>query len=156
MNAITFIKKHGIEKAREVVDGAPSFPVFGYCALTGSYIFKRKYTTAYYHNETNSWSEDYAIELILLDDLKRLVESVDIIDRWKGIQNCKDIISAGTSTRQPPVQSFASRMIKAIADYEAIYKCSYCNGFGEVGCQFEGTFTCPDCKGDRYVGGEHV
>lgn len=28
-------------------------------------------------------------------------------------------------------------------------KCLYCNGYGEVGCRFEGTFTCPECNGDR-------
>ena len=27
--------------------------------------------------------------------------------------------------------------------------CEYCGGYGEVGCQFEGTFTCPECNGDR-------
>ncbi|HAV3074953.1 TPA: hypothetical protein ACTZLV_003933, partial [Acinetobacter baumannii] len=67
-----FIRDFGEKKAREVVEGAPGFPVFGYCTLTGNYIFKRSNATAYYHNETNSWSEDYAIELILLEDLKRL------------------------------------------------------------------------------------
>ena len=79
MNAIQFIKEHGVDKAREVIDGAPEFPVFGYCALTGSYIFKRKDATAYYHNETNSWSEEYAIELISLEELKRLVDDIDLL-----------------------------------------------------------------------------
>ncbi|WP_238982367.1 hypothetical protein, partial [Acinetobacter baumannii] len=84
-----FIRDFGEKKAREVVEGAPGFPVFGYCTLTGNYIFKRSNATAYYHNETNSWSEDYAIELILLEDLKRLVESLDIIEFHEGISGAK-------------------------------------------------------------------
>lgn len=84
-----FIREFGVEKAREVVKGAPGFPVFGYCTLTGNYIFKRSNATAYYHNETNSWSEDYAIELILLEDLKRLVESLDLVEKLGGYGKCK-------------------------------------------------------------------
>ncbi|CCH57730.1 hypothetical protein A323_gp22 [Acinetobacter phage AP22] len=86
MNPEQFIREYSVEKAREVVEGAPAFPVFGYCTLTGNYIFKRSNATAYYHNETNSWSEDYAIELILLDDLKRLVESADLIESLGGYE----------------------------------------------------------------------
>ncbi|QCS11845.1 hypothetical protein E3H47_04625 [Acinetobacter radioresistens] len=33
--------------------------------------------------------------------------------------------------------------------YVMVPKCLYCNGYGEVGCRFEGTFTCPECNGDR-------
>ena len=116
MNEINFIKEHGIEKAREVVEGAPEFPVFGYCALTGSYIFKRKYATAYYHNETNSWAEEYAYELILLSDLKRLVDSVTTIEKLGGIDEARKF--AGSSLY---FTADRERMHKAIADYESIY-----------------------------------
>ncbi|HCJ6490971.1 TPA: hypothetical protein NU789_001717, partial [Acinetobacter baumannii] len=90
-----FIREQGLDKAREVVEGAPGFPVFGYCTLTGNYIFKRSYATAYYHNETNSWSEDYAIELILLEDLKRLVESVDRVNAFGGLKDAKAVVKMG-------------------------------------------------------------
>ena len=33
--------------------------------------------------------------------------------------------------------------------YKLVPVCETCSGHGEVGCQFEGTFTCPDCIGDR-------
>ncbi len=87
-----FIREFGVEKAREVVEGAPGFPVFGYCTLTGNYIFKRSNATAYYHNETNSWSEDYAIELILLEDLERLVESLVRYSKFESKQEALDAI----------------------------------------------------------------
>lgn len=32
--------------------------------------------------------------------------------------------------------------------FEAVPVCEYCGGYGEVGCQFEGTFNCPECNGD--------
>ncbi|MRA20555.1 hypothetical protein F4T80_19375 [Acinetobacter pittii] len=113
-----FIRDFGVEKAREVVEGAPGFPVFGYCTLTGNYIFKRSNATAYYHNETNSWSEDYAIELILLEDLKRLVESVDLVESWGGIEDLK-LYDLSHCKDKP--ESAGYKLLKAIADYESIY-----------------------------------
>ncbi|HDX6054361.1 hypothetical protein [Acinetobacter baumannii] len=107
-----FIREQGLDKAREVVEGAPGFPVFGYCTLTGNYIFKRSYATAYYHNETNSWSEDYAIELILLEDLKRLVESVDRVNAFGGLKDAKAVVKMGKHYKN----------LKAhISNYESIY-----------------------------------
>lgn len=115
MNAYKYVKEHGVEKARKVVEGAPEFPVFGYCALTGSYIFKRKDATAYYHNETNSWSEEYAIELIFLDDLKPLVESVDLVKRYGGIAEVKTLHQDEFWNER-----VFERLKQAIADYELI------------------------------------
>ncbi|MDC4941635.1 hypothetical protein OHW01_00085 [Acinetobacter baumannii] len=109
-----FIREQGLEKAREVVEGAPGFPVFGYCTLTGNYIFKRSNATAYYHNETNSWSEDYAIELILLEDLKRLVESIDLIKHMGGISEVKRKFRDNGSCH-------GERMKALIKDHESIY-----------------------------------
>ncbi|EIB6858202.1 hypothetical protein AXY30_RS10615 [Acinetobacter baumannii] len=119
-----FIRDFGVEKAREVVEGAPAFPVFGYCTLTGNYIFKRSNATAYYHNETNSWSEDYAIELILLDDLKRLVESLEIINRACGAERVIDLHERYKNN--PVAHKYwlgvrVDRMAQAVTDYESIY-----------------------------------
>ncbi|WP_457793854.1 hypothetical protein [Acinetobacter baumannii] len=134
-----FIREFGVEKAREVVEGAPAFPVFGYCTVTGSYIFKRANATAYYHNETNSWSEEYAIDLILLEDLKRLVESVDLINKLGGIEVAKEKLTYGNSisamrlsyettitdrdgTKQNVITGvYLEDLEQAIADYESIY-----------------------------------
>ncbi|WP_245146592.1 hypothetical protein [Acinetobacter baumannii] len=109
-----FIREYGVEKAREVVEGAPGFPVFGYCTLTGNYIFKRSNATAYYHNETNSWSEDYAIELILLEDLKRLVESIDLVNSLGGLK-------AARSEAHKDCFVYNQPLLAAIAAYESIY-----------------------------------
>ncbi|CDG77851.1 TPA: hypothetical protein ACSE6S_000344 [Acinetobacter baumannii] len=114
-----FIRDFGEKKAREVVEGAPGFPVFGYCTLTGNYIFKRSNATAYYHNETNSWSEDYAIELILLEDLKRLVESLDIIEFHEGISGAKLVYKLRPSDAEGV--DLWVRLERAIKDHESIY-----------------------------------
>lgn len=120
MNAIKFIQDNGVDKARKVVEGAPAFPVFGYCTVTGSYIFKRANATAYYHNETNSWSEEYAIDLILLEDLKRLVESVDLVKSYGGIINAKHDVKYLDLDWDYDTQR-VTRLKQAIADYESIY-----------------------------------
>ncbi|CAH1091116.1 Uncharacterised protein [Acinetobacter phage MD-2021a] len=114
-----FIRDFGEKKAREVVEGAPGFPVFGYCTLTGNYIFKRSNATAYYHNETNSWSEDYAIELILLEDLNRLVESLDIIEFHEGISGAKLVYKLRPSDAEGV--DLWVRLERAIKDHESIY-----------------------------------
>ncbi|KRI16163.1 hypothetical protein [Acinetobacter pittii] len=116
-----FIREFGEKKAREVVEGAPGFPVFGYCTLTGNYIFKRSNATAYYHNETNSWSEDYAIELILLEDLKRLVESLDLIKFYDGIEKAKLKLAIGTCLFGRPPHPREVELRQAIRDHESIY-----------------------------------
>lgn len=136
MNATQFIQQHGVEKAREVVEGAPESATLAFYhfdevnnELLGPEYY-RDNGSQHFDKELKSWG--FCLDpqvrvtephdgLVSVEDLKRIVESVEIIDRWKGLKNCKDIISSGTSIHQPPVQSFAARMIKAIADYEAIY-----------------------------------
>ncbi|MFP0693579.1 hypothetical protein ACLDYA_16050 [Acinetobacter baumannii] len=122
-----FIREYGVDKAREVVEGAPGFPVFGYCTLTGNYIFKRSNATAYYHNETNSWSEDYAIELILLEDLKRLVESLDLVVFLGGIDGLNVLLDMANSpfalsgvTRDGVFYS-SEKIKEIVAVHESIY-----------------------------------
>jgi len=123
MKPTKFIKDHGLERAREVVEGAPGFPVFGYCSLTGSYVFKRKNATAYYHNETNSWSEEYAYELILLGDLKRLVESVDRVNK-RGYSKTKahlDYLLSYGSEFGHVSKAEVSELTADLKNYESIY-----------------------------------
>lgn len=69
MDATQFIKEHGIKKAREVVDGAPELAEY-YSTIDGEY---------------------YRIELhaVNLRHLKRLVESVDLIDSLGGLELSK-------------------------------------------------------------------
>ena len=101
MNAVQFIKDHGIEKARGVVAAYHGTP---------SYTFKEKTGRGY-----------SACQSVELSDLKRLVESVDLIDSLGGLElskkesnNCRFYEYADMSHR-----SYAIK--QAIADYESIY-----------------------------------
>lgn len=59
MNAIKFIKEHGVEKAREVVDGAPEW-----ASHFDGYLYSEK---------------QFHEQCFLLSDLKRLVEDIDLL-----------------------------------------------------------------------------
>lgn len=106
MDAIQFIKKNGVEKAREVVS---------------------KHAECYMPEVFKYWSEqlqDYVLATkhasFLVSDLKRLVESVDLVKSYGGIINAKHDVKYldldwGYDTPR------VTRLKQAIADYEAIY-----------------------------------
>ncbi|MFX5719485.1 hypothetical protein ABTE70_03910 [Acinetobacter baumannii] len=52
--------------------------------------------------------------------VKRLVESVEIIQFWHGIEWCKGLVE---DYKEEPIhkESYGHRIIQAIADYESIY-----------------------------------
>jgi hypothetical protein len=95
MNAIQFIKEQGVEKAREVVEGAPELAEY-YSTIDGEY----------YRIEINA---------VNLKQLKRLVESMGIVERFGGIELSKEWISEYSSF------PYRADLEQAIADYESIY-----------------------------------
>ena len=111
MNAIQFIKENGVEKAREVIDGIPSKYMSCY------------YSTLCYCTKSKKYSDRFKPResLVNMGWLKRLVESVDLIDSLGGLElskkesnNCRFYEYADMSHR-----SYAIK--QAIADYESIY-----------------------------------
>ena len=76
MNATDFIKQHGVDKAREVVSGAPDRAT----TVKPSLDFK---------HFIYGICENAAGAYILLSDLKRLVESLDLVKSYGGIINAK-------------------------------------------------------------------
>ncbi|MFY0040052.1 hypothetical protein ABTP83_07120 [Acinetobacter baumannii] len=102
-----FIREFGVEKAREVVEGAPSSATTARPSLDFKhYLYGR--------------CENAGGSHILLSDLKRLVESVEIIQFWHGIEWCKGLVE---DYKEEPIhkESYGHRIIQAIADYESIY-----------------------------------
>ena len=100
MNAINFIKQHGVDKSREVVEGAPDLAEY-YSTIDGEY----------YRIEINA---------VNLKQLKRLVESLDLVKSYGGIINAKhDVkhLDLDWDYDTPRV----TRLKQAIADYESIY-----------------------------------
>ena len=112
MNAYQFIQKHGIEKAREVVEGAPD----GATHLSDD--------TCHYVNANfkplPAHIKEQLPELIVIDDLKRLVDSLDLVKSYGGIINAKHDVKYLDLDWDYDTQR-VTRLKQAIADYESIY-----------------------------------
>ncbi|ENX56176.1 MULTISPECIES: hypothetical protein [Acinetobacter] len=115
MNAIKFIQQHGVEQAREVVDGAPEGAEI-YVGITKTYFSS---PSRLYDFDLSEWeSMDRGMDLdlyedqIWLEDLKRLVESVDKVNSFGGLEDAKAVVKMGKHYKY---------LEKAIADYESIY-----------------------------------
>ncbi|MFJ0306435.1 hypothetical protein Q4303_15550 [Acinetobacter baumannii] len=93
-----FIREFGVDKARQVVEGAPE-GYKGYNDTTGLYTLV-------------IWFE----RDVLILDLKNLVDSIDLIKSCGGIENVKD---------ENPIwdwpDEIEARLPQAIRDHESIY-----------------------------------
>ena len=136
MNAIQFIKEHGIDKAREVVEGAPVVIDGTDKPFTAThYNYHPRAPIEYINNDGTViplciMEVNFPSYWIDLSDLKRLVESVVLIESYKGIDEarwyvkrwfklhsaCKQVANAKTY-----ITDQLSALQQAIADYEAIY-----------------------------------
>lgn len=115
MNAIQFIKDHGVEKARRVVEGAPEWAKW-WC------VDKQKYLDFIPCSNCVDFS-----------DLKRLVDSVDLVNEKGGYVLLKGLVERGRALanflekgneKMSPQKLDTKNLIRceqAIADYEAIY-----------------------------------
>ena len=111
MNAIQFVKEKGVDKAREVIDGAPDRAT----TVKPSLDFK---------HFMYGICENAAGAYILLSELKHLVESVAIVESLGGIDQAKLYISLNDNQHSIMLiyRMITSDEIKqAIADYELIY-----------------------------------
>ncbi|MDP7775885.1 hypothetical protein QWI49_12080 [Acinetobacter nosocomialis] len=95
-----FIREYGVEKAREVVEGAPE-------GHKGYNDVIKQYTRGVW------FSRD-----VLLSDLKRLVESVGIINQAGGYEVVKTAISNYRASGD--MVTFSS-LEKRLKDHESIY-----------------------------------
>lgn len=98
-----FIREYGVEKARDLLDqlhklGCPD-------------DMKITVINGMWQRTSNGFT---------YPDLKRLVESVEIIQFWHGIEWCKGLVE---DYKEEPIhkESYGHRIIQAIADYESIY-----------------------------------
>ena len=112
MNAIQFIKEHGVEKARKVIDSAPD----GATHLSND---TRHYVNADFKPLPTHIKEQLP-KLIVINDLKRLVESVDLVKSYGGIINAKHDVKYLDLDWDYDTQR-VTRLKQAIADYESVY-----------------------------------
>lgn len=104
MNAINFIKQHGVDKARKVVD---------------------KNHECYMPEVFKYWSEqlqDYVLApkyaSFLVSDIKRLIGSVDLVNSLGGVQ---EATNKAFDMTMLVVGFNPDKIEQAIADYESIY-----------------------------------
>lgn len=106
MNAIKFIQQHGVDKARELLNADSDFKT--YCLIDNSF-----------------WSETEGTcdSCVDLDQVKRLVESINMVKEYGGItmakRQCACFTNACTSVGVKPSPRLLA-LQQAIADYEAI------------------------------------
>ncbi|MFA3297725.1 hypothetical protein [Acinetobacter baumannii] len=98
-----FIREYGVDKARDLLDqlhklGCPD-------------DMKITVINGMWQRTSNGFT---------YPELKRLVESVEIIQFWHGIEWCKGLVE---DYKEEPIhkESYGHRIIQAIADYESIY-----------------------------------
>ncbi|WP_245146062.1 hypothetical protein [Acinetobacter pittii] len=140
MKATQFIKDHGLEKAREVVEGAPRAKSFisgdvkeaqGYNSKLSKYVmwdwlYKFHWNENDWQIHSYTWSE-FIIDVFNLSDLKRLVESLDLVELLGGIDGLNVLLDMANSpfalsgiTRDGVF--YSSEKIKELAQvHESIY-----------------------------------
>ncbi|WP_151676096.1 hypothetical protein [Acinetobacter soli] len=138
MSAIQFIKDHGVDKAREVVEGAPEgsthFVGSTYLKLIGA-VWWNAWLPEWSHKDDcmvkkwkgesidlmKTWGEVYKLE-----DLKRLVESVDLIGKYHSIDHAKNHYNNMREAlnqyqyENKDIEDLSNELKQAIADYESI------------------------------------
>lgn len=129
MNAIKFIKEHGVEKAREVVSGAPD-------KTATHYVFRKIHS--YYSVEFQSWYHDgewwdsdchteqdlidsYGSDFVLsLSDLKNLIANIDsqiaikFIKEWGDDYSKKYIALSESEGNILPWELSLKRLVESI------------------------------------------
>ena len=96
MNAIQFIQQNGVEKAREVVEGAPEW-----ASHFDGYLYSEK---------------QFHEQCFLLSELKRLFESVELVKEHHTLDRA--IEYANSQYTAPEIKVC---LLDAIADYKSIY-----------------------------------
>ena len=136
MNAIQFIKENGFDKAREVVEDAPDKTASHYVISKRPHYYSVDFQS--YFNNGDWYDSDYTSEqdlandyepqnVIRLSELKRLVESVDLIKKHGGLFSTKCQLDKGGSDYEWYGENGdygltdLGDLEQAIADYEPIY-----------------------------------
>lgn len=119
MNAINFIKQHGVDKAMEVVDGAAvgvtHYGANNYWRWDGK-ILKRRTDNGFFINSIYGISDEWVSKTVSLSDLKHRVESIYLVKERCTLERAKKY--ADSPYTAPEIKE---RLEQAIADYESIY-----------------------------------
>lgn len=111
-----FICEFGEKKAREVVEGAPEGATHYELNVDGDFYFKYQGFEWFCLADglmVRTYMEDHeTCHLICLGELERLVDSLELLDRFDGLEGAKSYVPDG----------YKSNLLKqAIRDHESIY-----------------------------------
>ncbi|HDX6065140.1 hypothetical protein [Acinetobacter baumannii] len=127
MKAGEFLKVHGLKKAKEVVEGAPNSATHYELTVDGSAYFKYEgfdWFCIEGGEQIRTYMENHeTCHFIPLNDLKRLVESVDQINAFDGgVKEAKEILSRINEHGSKYATLFERPALeRAIKDHESIY-----------------------------------
>ena len=125
MDATQFIKEYGVEKAREVVGGAPDKTATHYVFREIPSYYSVEFQSWYHDGEwwdsdchteqdlIDSYGEDYVVSL---SDLKRLVESIYLVKEHCTLERAEKY--ADSPYTAPEIKVC---LLDAIADYKSAY-----------------------------------
>ena len=112
MDATQFIKEHGVEKAREVIEGAPA---------NARYFETYPLRVRYYISDIG------CNRAISISELKRLVESVELVEHFgNDLVGAKQLLGFSNDCKTIELSGSVitvERLKQAIADYESIKSC---------------------------------
>ncbi|MFL4369434.1 hypothetical protein [Acinetobacter baumannii] len=118
MKAGEFLKVHGLKLAKEVVEGAPNSATHYELTVDGSAYFKYEnfdWFSIEGGEQIRTYMENHeTCHLIPLNDLNRLVESVDLVNSLGGLK-------AARSEAHKDCFVYNQPLLAAIAAYESIY-----------------------------------
>jgi len=143
MKATEFVKEHGIEKAREVVDSAPesSTLVFYHFDVINNELLGPEYYrdggSQHFDKDNKSWG--FCVDpqtrvaephdaLESLCDLKRLIESHELVGNFGGLKRAKRILKKSYTSfntmvsvvwNDKPFQCTVQQLEQAVSDVEA-------------------------------------
>ncbi|MFL1475178.1 hypothetical protein ACJOYF_18455 [Acinetobacter baumannii] len=127
-----FIREFGVEKAREVVEDAPNdltlFRLGGieeiptYLKVKDGKYWRYSWRSGFREVCQSTYKKiNDAGELVSISDLKLLVESLDLIKFYDGIERAKLKLAMGTCLSGRPPHPREVELRRAIRDHESIY-----------------------------------
>lgn len=116
MNAYQFIKQDGLNKAREIADGAPETATY-YVFWTGKVRYINDATSEIYSEKYGGWCAANVMVLNLknsLSELKQAITDWELVKEFYGLTKAKEYASSPYTA--PEIKSVLEAAIKRIED----------------------------------------
>ncbi|HEC0638449.1 hypothetical protein [Acinetobacter baumannii] len=123
-----FIREFGVDRAREVLEIVPENEHYFTNVMIkpcGNWVYSQIARLTHHDgvkfNVSFKLLEEWKPKFVNLKDLKRLVESLDLIKFYDGIERAKLKLAMGTCLSGRPPHPREVELRRAIRDHESIY-----------------------------------